>query len=88
MCHVATLITVIIEEVDDKGACRISEQLPPFLITGVPSCHHLALVAFLVSLHGVAVRDNRTATDEASWAKEERGCSTVTGNPYNRIEHK
>ena len=31
---------------------------------------------------------NRTASDEATRVKEERGCSDATGDPYNIMEHK
>ena len=37
---------------------------------------------------GVVIHDDRTVTDEAPRAEEETGCSAVTGNPHNRMEHK
>ena len=34
------------------------------------------------------MRDDGTATDEAPRAEEEAGCSAVTGDPHNRMEHR
>ena len=37
---------------------------------------------------GAAIRVDGTVTDEAPRAEEETGCSAVTGDPHNRMEHK
>ena len=36
----------------------------------------------------MAIRDDGTVIDEALRAEEEVGCSAVTGDRHNRMEHK
>ena len=52
LCHVAALVAIMTEEVDDEGACRTGKRIPAHPIPGVPSSHCPALVIVVVSLQG------------------------------------
>jgi len=49
-CHVVALVTIMIKEVDDGGACCSGERIPVLSIPGVPLSHHPDVVVVLVSL--------------------------------------
>ena len=51
-CHVAALVVIMIEEVDDKGSCRTGKRIHALPIPDVPPNHRPALVVVLVSLQG------------------------------------
>ena len=55
-CHVAALVAIMTEEVDDEGACRTGKQIPALPIPGVPPSHCPTPAVVLVGLSEVGWR--------------------------------